>query len=145
VASSSAAKAAAEYERSLTSLPRSPGSGAPRFDLVLLGMGEDGHTGSLFPGSGALAETERWAAGIAQGESPDGLARVSLTLPVINSADLVLVHINGSSKTGVLQRMLEGGSELDLPISRVRPAGSMEWLLSPPLMSLVPGSAEPAE
>jgi 6-phosphogluconolactonase/glucosamine-6-phosphate isomerase/deaminase len=70
---------------------------------------------------------------------------VSLTLPVINSADLVLVHINGSSKTGVLQRMLEGGSELDLPISRVRPAGSMEWLLSPPLMSLVPGSAEPAE
>lgn len=145
VTGSSATQAAAEYERSLASLPRSPGSGAPRFDLVLLGMGEDGHTGSLFPGSMAVSATDRWAAGVDPEESPDGLARVSLTLPVINSADLVLVHISGSSKTGVLQGMLQGGAEQDLPISRVRPAGAMEWLLSPPLMHLAPGSAEPSE
>ncbi|MEF8889069.1 MAG: 6-phosphogluconolactonase [Desulfohalobiaceae bacterium] len=144
-ADSSSAQAAAEYERSLASLPRSAGSGAPRFDLVLLGMGEDGHIGSLFPGSRALAETDGWAAGVAPEESPDGLPRVSLTLPVINSADLVLVHISGASKTEVLQSMLEGGAEQDLPISRVRPAGTMEWLLSPPLASLAPGSVEQPE
>lgn len=145
VTDSSAADAAAEYERSLASLPRGAGSGAPRFDLVLLGMGEDGHTGSLFPGSRALAETDRWAADVVPQESPDGLARVSLTLPVINSAELVLVHISGSSKTGVLQRMLEAGAGRDLPISRVRPSGSMEWLLSPPLASLAPGSVDQPE
>ena len=142
VTDSSAAQAAAEYERSLAALPRRSGSGAPRFDLVLLGMGEDGHTGSLFPGSRALAETDRWAADVAPEESPDGLARVSLTLPVMNSAELVLVHISGSFKTEVLQGILEGGAEQDLPISRVRPAGAMEWLLSPPLASLVPGSVD---
>jgi 6-phosphogluconolactonase len=145
VADASAEHAAAEYERSLVSLPRSAGSGAPRFDLVLLGMGDDGHIGSLFPGSRALAEIDRWTAGVTPEESPDGLARVSLTLPVINSADLVLVHISGASKTKVLQRMLDGGVEQDLPISRVRPAGAMEWLLSPPLASLVPGSVEQPE
>jgi len=145
VTDSSAAQAAAEYELSLASLPRGAGSGAPRFDLVLLGMGEDGHTGSLFPGSGALAEIDRWAAGVTPEESPDGLSRVSLTLPVINGADLVLVHISGASKTKVLQRMLEGGAGQDLPISRVRPAGAMEWLLSPPLMRFALGSAEPFE
>ena len=142
VGNPSAAQAAAEYERSLASLPRGAGSGTPRFDLVLLGMGEDGHTGSLFPGSGALAETDRWAAGVLPEESPDGLARVSLTLPVMNSADLVLVHISGASKTEMLQRVLEGGAEQDLPMSRVRPTGSMEWLLSPPLASLAPGSGD---
>ncbi len=138
----SAPRAAAEYEQSLASLPRSAGSGMPCFDLVLLGMGEDGHTGSLFPGSRALAETDRWAAGVDPEESPDGLARVSLTLPVMNSAHLVLVHISGTSKTEMLQRMLEGGTEQELPISRVRPSGVMEWLLSPPLASLAPGSAD---
>jgi 6-phosphogluconolactonase len=135
------AEAATKYEQQLLRLRRSA-RGLPRFDLVLLGMGEDGHTASLFPGSRALAETERWAAGVAAEESPDGLARVSLTLPVINSADRVLVHLRGEAKTALVQELVDEGGHSDLPISRVRPEGSMEWLLSPPLASLAPGSAD---
>jgi len=130
---SCSAEAAREYGHRLDELPRRSGCGVPRFDLVLLGMGEDGHTASLFPESRALEETSSWTAGIIQKESPDRLARVSLTMPVINSADRVLVLTRGEAKTGLLQGLVDEGGGTDLPITRVRPDGEMEWIISPPL------------
>jgi len=101
------------------------------FDLLLLGMGVDGHVASLFPGSPALAEAERWAVAVAHDQPPPPLLpRVSLTLPAINAARQVLVMVAGEQKAGVLQRVLSGeiGGEL-LPAQLLKPrSGGLLWL-----------------
>ncbi len=105
------------------------GDGAPRFDLVLLGMGTDGHTASLFPGSEALTEVERWV--VAPRVYPPGPARVTLTLPAINAAARVVLLVSGEEKAEVLRHAFEGPREIDrLPVQGVAPgAGECIWLV----------------
>jgi 6-phosphogluconolactonase len=130
-------KAARRYDRELRDFFReapdspvsSPPKGSRRFDLILLGLGEDGHTASLFPRSQALEEERHWAVAV---EAPaPGSGRVTLTLPVINSAAEVLFLVSGSNKAAVLRAVLEPeGSEEELPAQRVRPEqGRLRWMV----------------
>ena len=89
------------------------GAGPPEFDLVLLGLGEDGHTASLFPGDPALEEKERWVIRV---ERPDH-ARLTLTLPVLSAAKVALFLVLGAAKREALQRLRDGD---DIPAARVR-------------------------
>ena len=98
-----------------------------RFDLVLLGVGEDGHTASLFPHSPALHQVNRAAVAT---ESPgDGLGRITLTLPVLTAAHLIFVVVSGSNKAEALTRALAPGTSIDdCPAAALRHAkGSVIW------------------
>jgi 6-phosphogluconolactonase len=100
---------AAAYEEELE---RVFGAGLPEFDLVLLGLGEDGHTASLFPGDPALEVTDRRVVRV---ERPDH-ARLTLTLPVLSSARVALFLVSGTSKREPLRRLLDGER---IPAARV--------------------------
>ena len=107
-----------------------PGATYPRFDLVLLGLGEDGHTASLFPGSPALSETKRWVVSVEHRIPPPPLVtRISLTLPVLNSAAIVFFLVSGSGKAGILSEVLQNQANSgQLPAQRVRPnSGRLVW------------------
>jgi 6-phosphogluconolactonase len=110
-------RAAVAYETELRE--RFPGAAWPRFDLVLLGLGEDGHTASLLPGSDALDERERWTSVVEGGDPP--LPRVTLTLPVLNNARAVVFLVSGASKAPGLARLVEPRKPHPLPAERVRP------------------------
>lgn len=120
--------AAAEYE---TRLRRAFGDEPwPRFDLVLLGLGEDGHTASLFPGTAALQERTKW---VTAGLAPTGVrSRITLTVPVLNRARTVLFLVTGAAKAPIVRVLLEGpGREAArYPASLIRPeSGRLIWLL----------------
>lgn len=111
---------------------------APRFDVLLLGLGDDGHVASLFPGSPALEERARWVVGVAGKDG--GPDRITLTLPVINAARLVLAQVFGAYKGRVLRRVLAG--EDDLPAARVAPRdGALVWLVDPAAASALGDAA----
>ncbi len=119
-------RAAAAYEKVL----REEFSGRPpRFDLVLLGLGPDGHTASLFPGTPALAEKARW---VVSSPSPTpGERRLTLTLPVLNAGRRVDFLVAGKDKATVVATILgKKPGYRKLPASRVRPTrGSLVWIL----------------
>lgn len=96
----------------------------PAFDLIWLGMGHDGHSASLFPGSTALAERRRWV--VASWAPAPAVWRMTLTLPIINAARSVLFVVSGSDKASPL-RSIRSGSR-DLPAARVR-ARTTLWLV----------------
>jgi 6-phosphogluconolactonase len=115
------------YERELRTF--FGGLAWPRFDLVLLGMGEDGHTASLFPSSDALHEVSRWV--VATKPNDSGHQRVTLTVPVFNHAARIIFLVTGEAKAKRLAQVLrpQPGSEL-LPAQVIHPAaGSLEWLV----------------
>jgi 6-phosphogluconolactonase len=119
------AAAARDYEARL----RKFFSGAPpRLDLVLLGLGDNGHTASLFPGTPVLEEQERWAAAVyvAAGD----LYRVTLTAPLINQAVLVAFLVAGGAKAEILREVLHGPRDpARLPAQLIRPhPGDLLWL-----------------
>jgi len=104
----------------------------PVFDLILLGVGPDGHTASLFPGSAALDETNRWVVGVPHSTPPPPLVdRVSLTLPVLNAASQVIFMVAGTGKAQVVARILESPpAQPLLPAQRVDPPqGNVTWLI----------------
>lgn len=123
-------QAAREYEALLRRQFETGPHAWPCFDLILLGLGEDGHTASLFPGTTALDERTRL---VAVGCSPKGIAqRLTLTLPVVNQARTVVFLVSGSSKASVAKVVLEGpqagGSRL--PAQLIRPEqGRLIWFL----------------
>jgi len=102
----------------------------PVFDLVMLGMGPDGHTASLFPGHPLLKETSRWVAPISDSPKPPP-ERITLTYPVINAAKNVIFIATGTSKVDVLPRVIipsDQVNEQSLPAARVRPV-NLEWYI----------------
>lgn len=103
------------------------GEGIPSFDLILLGMGPDGHTASLFPGSSELEESGHLTVPVHRPELPQPW-RVSLTLPVLNAAKRVLFLIDGADKAPMLPRALERDQEL--PSGRIAPAGELHFLVT---------------
>jgi 6-phosphogluconolactonase len=119
------AAAARDYEARL----REFFAGAPpRLDLVLLGLGHDGHTASLFPGTTVLEEQERWAAAV---YVPEGdLYRVTLTAPLINQAARVAFLVAGGAKAKILREVLHGLRDpARLPAQLIRPHhGELLWL-----------------
>jgi 6-phosphogluconolactonase len=101
----------------------------PRFDLILLGMGDDGHTASLFPGAAAIREQRRWV--VADYVEKLGAWRVTLTPPVINAAADVMFLVSGLGKAEQLRQVLGEPHQPDrLPAQIVRPArGRLRWLV----------------
>lgn len=104
----------------------------PAFDLMLLGMGPDGHTVSLFPGSPLLTENKRWAAAVPAGIGSPPVARITLTLPVLNQARNVLFLISGTTKRTILETILSRPKEAEklYPAALVKPAGNLVWLVA---------------
>ena len=123
-------RAARAYEQVLQDFFCAPHGGVhTRFDLVLLGLGEDGHTASLFPASPVLAETDRLVAAATAVYQDRPAERVTLTLPALNSARQVLFLVTGSAKAGIVKDIVEGTGE-QLPAQRIQPvAGRLTWLL----------------
>jgi 6-phosphogluconolactonase len=128
--------AARAYERVLEDFFCGPRA---RFDLVLLGLGEDGHTASLFPGSPVMAEVERLVAPVTAFYQDRPAQRMTLTLPAINASRQVLFLVSGSAKAQVVQAVVEG-PERHLPAQRIQPAaGQLTWLLDAAAASLLGG------
>jgi 6-phosphogluconolactonase len=127
------AEAAAEaYERELRGFS-GESVAFPRFDLVLLGLGQDGHTASLFPGDAALAEKERWVAAVPKPGLPPPHPRVTMTLVALNHADHVLFLAAGAEKRALADRILQGSDPAarTLPAAQIAPRKSLTWLLAP--------------
>lgn len=109
----------------------------PRFDLVLLGMGEDGHTASLFPDSAALKEMSRWV--VPSKNEQSGQHRITLTVPVFNHAKHIMFLVTGKKKAQRLKEVLrrQPGSE-QLPVQAITPIdGTLEWLVDAEAASLL--------
>ena len=104
-------------------------NGFPRFDVILLGMGPDGHTASLFPGSAALEEKERWV--IANWVEKFNSIRITFTFPVLNAARTVLLLVAGPDKAPMLREVLVTERDSGLyPVQHVQPVdGAKVWLL----------------
>jgi len=122
--------AAQEYEETIRRLTQSPPPRVPLIDLVLLGLGDDGHTASLFPGTAALQEDRKI---VTVGHAPTGIrSRLTLTLGVLNHAAVVLFLVTGSGKAHMVHRVLDPKSEADrsLPAARIAPeSGRLVWML----------------
>jgi len=102
----------------------------PVFDLILLGIGPDGHTASLFPGHALLAEEDRWVAYLDDSPKPPS-KRITLTYPVINHASKVVFVATGEGKQDMLAEIMDDPAKNSLPASRVRPAphGQLYWFV----------------
>jgi 6-phosphogluconolactonase len=98
----------------------------PLFDLVLMGLGSDGHTASLFPHSPALDETQRWVLGIAKAGMEPFVPRVTLTFPALASTREMLFLVDSADKRAILSRVLGGE---DLPAHRAYADGELVWLI----------------
>jgi 6-phosphogluconolactonase len=122
----SADAAAMAYERVLKAFYGADRLDAarPLFDVTLLGLGEDGHTASLFPGTAVLAERERWVAAVVGAKAE---TRITLTYPAIESSRSVAFLVNGDRKREVLAATLRGGGPQ--PAARVRPVGELIWFV----------------
>ena len=135
-----AQRVAAEYERILRRFFGFNEGQQPRFDLILLGIGEDGHTASLFPGTAALKETGTVTA---QDIQRLGTHRITLTIPAINQAAHIVFLVSGSSKASILKEVLEGQDQpARLPSQSIQPVeGKLLFLVDRAAASELTSSA----
>lgn len=120
-------EAAALYEQTLREFQtRHRADNAPLFDLVLLGVGPDGHTASLFPGYPAASETQHWVAGVPKAHVAPFVPRVSLTLPCLAQCREMLLLASGHDKRAILTRVFAGD---DLPATHAQSARGETWWL----------------
>lgn len=123
-----AAAAAADYEAQLRRFFELKPGEFPRFDLILLGLGPDGHTASLFPDSPALDEQSRLV--VANWVAKFNTHRITFTFPVFNRAAEVMFLASGADKAEMLHQVLEGKNAPLLPSQRVQPSdGKLLWIL----------------
>lgn len=129
------AAAAAQYEREIAVAFR---GAPPRFDLILLGLGADGHTASLFPGTSALEERQRWVR--ENWVEPLAAWRITMTLPLLNLARRVVFLVAGADKAPALRAVLQPNPAAPrLPAARVAPpAGQVLWLVDRAAAQLLP-------
>ena len=140
----SAAQAALDYEGELAvAFGTTAGNVPPRFDLVLLGLGADGHTASLFPGTRALSEARRWV--VANRAPVTPTERLTLTYPVLNAAAHVLFLVSGGDKSRALAGVLAAsGDPARLPARGVRPvAGELRWIVDRAAAAALPKHSGP--
>lgn len=121
--------ASAEYEAEIREILTPAEGSLPRFDLIFLGLGSDGHTASLFPGSAALAETSKWVC-------PNyveklQMHRLTLTYPILNAAGEVVFLVAGSGKGEILRQVVEGPRDPHrFPAQGIQPAeDAVNWYL----------------
>jgi len=121
--------AAREYEAALRSLLGPPAGAPPRLDLVLLGIGPDGHTASIFPGTENQTRGPQLVTRIQRPQTRE--FRLTLTLPILNAASNVAFLISGASKASIVRSVLSGQRGADLlPASRIMPeSGQLTYLL----------------
>jgi len=118
-----AADAAAEYEETIIAVTKQP---LPRLDLIFLGLGTDGHTASIFPGSEVLHEAKRLVAApyVEKFQSH----RITMTLPLLNNGAAIVFLVSGAEKAAIVKEVLEGENEY--PAKAVRPVqGELIWML----------------
>jgi 6-phosphogluconolactonase len=123
-------EAARAYQATIKSVLQPDPGLLPRFDLILLGMGQDGHTASLFPGHEVLQEKQKWVAPVLNAPKPPA-ARITLTLPVINYAREVIFVVTGAEKAPALRTVFdEQDSGHRPPAALVNPAhGHLTWFV----------------
>jgi 6-phosphogluconolactonase len=133
-------EAAGAYEEELRTFFES--EEVPRFDLILLGVGGDGHTASLFPETSALEVHDRWV--VANPVLKLDTTRITLTAPVINAARSVIFLVAGEEKAEALREILEGDADpRAYPATLIRPQGGPEWMLDRSAASLLGKGALP--
>jgi 6-phosphogluconolactonase len=125
-----ASEAAEAYEATLNKVFQPRAGRIPRFDLILLGIGEDGHIASLFPNHPLLSERQHWVAAIFDAPKPPPV-RVTLTLPVINNARHIVFVAAGDGKKAILSEILGPGiHRRNLPAALVNPnQGDLRWFV----------------
>jgi 6-phosphogluconolactonase len=133
--------AARQYEVTIREMLAQGSAGIPAFDLILLGVGPDGHTASLFPGSAALAETRRL---VVANYAPSQKAwRMTMTYPLLMAAREILFFVTGGGKAEIMARMLSDQPG-DLPAAALRSApGRVTWVLDAEAARLVPEPVKP--
>ena len=129
-------EAASAYEELLRS---EVGDDVPVLDLILLGLGPDGHCGSIFPGKPAMQVRDRTVVGVPDAGLEPFVPRVTMTLPVFNAGREVLFMVTGESKADAVSRAFGGEPREDTPASYVRPP-KLTVLLDPPAASLLPNT-----
>ena len=133
-------EAADQYAQTLARAFALPVNGPPpALDLILLGMGDDGHCASLFPGMPTLHVADRWAVSSPPGTLPPPVERISVTYPVLNAARQVIFLVNGAKKAPAVRDIFEGGAAKEQhPSAGVNPtAGALHWLLDEAAASLL--------
>ena len=127
------------YERELRD---AFGAHVPRLDLILLGLGPDAHTASLFPGDAALGERERVAVGVATPGMAPLVSRVTVTLPLVNAAREVVFLVSGEDKAEAVARAFSGAEDPSAPASLVRPdSGTLALLADAAASSMLAGAS----
>jgi 6-phosphogluconolactonase len=122
------AEGAADYQVQLQKFFHLADGAWPRFDLVLLGLGEDGHTASLFPGSAALNEQQRWVA--TSYVEKLHAHRLTLTFPLINQAAQISFLVSGASKAPIVEAIICHSND-SLPAARIQPVdGQLTWFVT---------------
>ena len=135
-------RAAHEYEEVLRKYLDLDDRGFPRFHLIFLGMGKDGHTASLFPGGRVARQTSRWV--ITPAVAKPNLRRMTLTMPVLDAAMRVVFLVVGSEKDEILRAVLEGKAEPPYPaqLVQLRDKGQKLFLVDKAAAALLtPGGA----
>jgi 6-phosphogluconolactonase len=128
---------AKQYERELKEFFGSDERRFATFDLIFLGIGQDGHTASLFPGQRALDEWERWVVAV-KGGNPN-VSRLTMTFPVLNRARQIVFLVSGKGKAPVLKAIFEE-SNSPFPAQGVQPvSGRLIWLMDREASSLLSG------